>query len=917
MPSATIVVRSSKELHSAVEKLAAGLGGTILLDGSAGPFALDLVHNRGRIDAAVRITSLDADDPATLTSLRTIERENLTVDGVVFDSSDARRGEHHRDVEFIGSTGMTIADSAFRGGATEALDGTPGQVKGATMALVRSSTDVSLIGNTVEGYYHGVTFMDSSDLAFVGNEMTRLQGDGIRIAGAQDLLIEGNQLHDMLGSSQDINHSDMIQFWGANIRQNTERVTIRDNVLLTGDGPAYQMIFGRNEHKAHNGWLFQDIVIEGNLIHGAHHNMISVAQTEGMVVRHNTVLWNPEARGLLPGGERGGSVNGWVRAPDGHGTVIENNVATHTEAPKGKNAVVGYGSASDAGHFDHHFVNLGAHGTADLRDLCLVPGSAWDGVMGAPMTWSSHIPDGLQAIARAQRSISDRSLVTLDAGLSRDGTDRLDEGRATYVWTFDDGTRKRGPVVSHDFGDAGVHRYALEVRTPDGAVDRIERSIAIADPELLRLAFEDGRVRDASSYGSRVRFEGEAPSAEGFTLDGASRIEVVRGAAQLHSLDQFALDLTFTPEGRAGGTLFELLRAMEGRLTKDGALVFDITTTKGTYRASTDPGAVTEGRAHDLRFVFDGVGQKVEILVDGERVGTAAAFGITKPVESWGLVIGNLFGGTSAKGLVAGVSMHAEPYAAPDESGGETDPFQSLRVLAHLTFDDGVQDVSGRGAHVEADASAVEFALGSSGMGRAVEIGGRGDAVTLSRANAELFDRDEFHIAFDLKRDPGGESGRVLTLPRTLDLTLRDDGRLAFALTTDEGTAIARTKAPVVAGADWHRVELAYDGGAGVMQVVVDGAVAAEAELTGRTAPARYWGLTLGRPWGGEADGAIDEFVFYEEAFVRDTEDGAARAAAGDPRPAGDARDPAPELADEVGHLMALTTVACGDPAWA
>ncbi|MEM7622871.1 MAG: hypothetical protein AAF235_06670, partial [Planctomycetota bacterium] len=89
-------------------------------------------------------------------------------------------------------------------------------------------------------------------------------GDAVRIAGMQDMLVEGNHLHSMLGTPHAINHADMIQFWGTNAKQNTERVTIRENVISTGDGPTYQMIFGGNDEKRKNGWLFEDIVIERN-----------------------------------------------------------------------------------------------------------------------------------------------------------------------------------------------------------------------------------------------------------------------------------------------------------------------------------------------------------------------------------------------------------------------------------------------------------------------------------------------------------------------------------------------------------------------------------------------------------------------------------------------------------------------------
>ncbi len=551
MASETTIVKNSKELTDAFERLASGEGGTIRLEASSEPYDVYLTDRfRKETDAPVRITSADPDNPAVIAKLGLIGRENVTVDGVVFDSSGTKRTANHRDLELTDSRNITITDNAFQGDATETLDGSKGQVKGVVMALVRGSEDIVLRDNSVQGYYHGIAFKDSTDIEFVDNEMTKLQGDAIRIAGAQDLLIEGNLLYDMLGSAQNVNHSDMIQFWGTYIQQNNERVTIRDNILNTAQGPAYQMIFGSNQDKAKNGWLFEDILIEGNVLYGAHHNMISLGDTRDMVVRNNTVLWNQDAKLIEAGGREGASVNGWVRERSGQGTVIEGNIAGNIADPTGRNGIVTYGDPSDASYFGANFVNIEAGGSAELQDLSLVPGSQWDGKLGAPMTWSSYKVEGVTAVVAIERSEADRSVVTLDAGLSRDEGGRLG-GQANYVWTFSDGSTARGQTVTHDFGKAGVHDYALEVRA-GGKSDRIERSIEITDPTLLRLTTKGGKVSDASSYDSDLVVKGKVADG-GFVLDGRSKIEVDRDSRA----DLLARPLRADDELRAG---------LEGRL---------------------------------------------------------------------------------------------------------------------------------------------------------------------------------------------------------------------------------------------------------------------------------------------------------------------------------------------------------------
>ena len=896
----TITVRTSTELEEAVERLAAGDGGVVVME--AGRYHLNLRDpSYSQLDAPVRMTSADPADPATFTKLALNGRENVSIDHVVFDSTGTETTTHHRDLDIAGSEDISIRDSVFRGGATESLDGTAGQVRGVNLALIRDSSGIELSDNVMSGYYHGVAFKDSSDVVFAGNELTRFQGDGIRIAGVQDLLIEGNHLHSMLGSSQDINHSDMIQFWGTNIAQNTMRVTIRENVINTSDGPAYQMIFGRNEHHDRNGWLFQDIVIEENLLYGAHHNTISIAETDGMIVRHNTVLWNRDTHALLPGGEQGSSVNGWVRAPGSGNAVIENNLATNISGGSGANGIVTYGDATDAGHFSRHFVNLDAGGSAELRDLTLRSDSAWDGVLGARMTWSSHAVDGLTATASLGRVVGDRSAAVLDARFTRDAAGTVGADDARFTWLFEDGTRKEGLVVEHDFVTPGRHGYALEVRTTDGRTDRIERTVTVEDPDLLAIDMTDGRLRDTSDYGTSLAARGGAFEDGGFRLDGSSRIDISRGAEHMFSLDSFAISMRFAPDAGTSGTLLELKSSMEASVTDDGRLVFEITTTTGSFRVATEAGALSGTEPRDIGIIMDGAMGELRLVIDGEVAGTAAVSGLTRPLESWGFAIGNVFGGSSVKGVVSDIAMRAEPALeseaapapAPEPLGPEEDP-RAEALIAHFDFDDGVADASGAGTRVQWNEAAARFGEGSDGQGASIALGDRDDGVTLARSNAHLFDLDAFHVSFDFRRADLDQGGQILSLHKALDLSVDAEGALSFELTTVDGAAVAQSWAPVIADTGWHSVELAYDAAAGLMQLVVDGEVVGDARQTGATQPAYHWGLTLGRRWGGEADGYLDDLRIFDEAHLRSGGMAHARG--------------------EGGELRASPTAGCDDP---
>ena len=871
-----VTVRNSTELSAAVDRLAAGEGGTVLLE--AGVYSLDSVDKgEQEIDAPVRITSADPANPATFTKMRLLRRENVTVDNVEFDARDLDPEGYFVQLEVNASRGVVFADSTFVGAATETLDGTPGQHKAVDWATVRFSEDVVLRDLHVSGYNHGVALMDSGDVTLTGNEITRMQGDGIRIAGVQDLLIEGNHLHSMLGTSQDINHSDMIQFWGTNIQRNTERVTIRDNVINSTDGPSYQMIFGRNEHRSKNGWLFEDITIEGNLLHGATHNQIALSDTDGLVVRNNTVLWNSDTHVVLRGGAEGSSEMGSVRIVNSRDTTIENNVAGRFADGAAGNGLVRYDDPSSANHHAKHFVNLEAGSTADLRDLSLRPDSEWDGVMGAPMTWSDHAAEALTAVATVARVAGDESRVVLDAGLSRDESGRLGADDATFTWVFADGTRREGVRLEHDFVSPGEHGYTLEVRTADGRTDRIERKVGVADPDLLAIDMSGDEVRDASDYGSKIVAEDPSVEDGGFRLDGSSSFAVSRWSPQIFSLDSFALEIEFRPDAGTTGTLVELYRSFEGFVDASGRFVFDIQTTDGEYRVRSDKGAVSGGEPVTLGVVLDGEAGELRVLVDGEVQGTVEASGSTKAREYYNLVFGNLFGGHSARGVIEGVKLRAEPRfedegiqmvdSATDSAGPD---LADEHLLASVDFDEAVADASAHGTRIERDEAELRFEAGSDGTGRSVALGDAGDGVVLSRGNAHLFELDAFHVAFDLRREDASDGGgRILSLHNTLELRMDDAGRLVFDLATDGGQATAATAAPVLTDGGWHTIEMAYDGERGLMQLVLDDEVVADAALTGTTAGASYWGLSLGRLWGGEAEAFIDDLRIWDEAQLR------------------------------------------------
>ena len=191
-----IVVGDSKSLHQQIERLSEGAGGVILLKPSAVPYRVEIADpGDRRQDAPVEIRSLDPDRPAVIEQFMATNREALTITDVVMrqvgDLEDYTRSPFLLHVR--GCEDVTLSGVTFEGSADGAL-GIPGS--GARQAInfanFRDSDGVRVEDSTVTGFHHGVTMVDASDIAFVGNDVSRLTGDGVRIGGAQDVQIEGN-----------------------------------------------------------------------------------------------------------------------------------------------------------------------------------------------------------------------------------------------------------------------------------------------------------------------------------------------------------------------------------------------------------------------------------------------------------------------------------------------------------------------------------------------------------------------------------------------------------------------------------------------------------------------------------------------------------------------------------------------------
>ena len=297
--SATEVISSSAELQSGLKD--AEPGAVLRLAG--GEYgSLDFSGRLGTAGASVTLQADDPKNPPRFSGMTLRKVENLVIDGLVFDY-DFKSGDkiHNRPFQILGARNVTVRNSLFDGDVARGVSSVDDGFGYGFALVIRDSTDIRVENNEFDGFYCGVTFNGISGLLVAGNDVHSMRMDGLKFAQVTDVVIKDNHIHDFNRSKTSADHADMIQFWTAGTTQPSRNVTIRDNILNSGTGWYTQSIFMRNDMvdkgKAGPEMFYRDITIENNVIINAHANGITVGETDGLIIRNNTLIRNHLSKG--------------------------------------------------------------------------------------------------------------------------------------------------------------------------------------------------------------------------------------------------------------------------------------------------------------------------------------------------------------------------------------------------------------------------------------------------------------------------------------------------------------------------------------------------------------------------------------------------------------------------------------------
>lgn len=382
---AVVEVNSPSELSDALKFAQAGT----TLELAPGDFgALNLSGTFGTPTRPLTLRAADPDNPPRISQMLLRNVENVIIEALLFDYSyQADDKPYLRPFQVVGSENVKIQQSTFDGDiVTAILDEPPSPT--AFALTIADSRNVHVADSVFHTFLRGILVSQSNEIIISGNELHSLRSDGLNLAEVGEVLIQNNYIHDFDRMLSAGDHADFIQFWTTQTKAPSANITIRGNTLNSGDGWYTQSIFMRNEvvDTALSGreMFYRNIVIEDNVIINAHLHGITVGETDGLIIRNNSVirnarsegpddnpaLWTPQIRvspastNVTINGNVTSKVEGFADQPDWN---VEGNFFIQDR------------ESEQPGYYDQIFISARTGDPSRLENFAPLPGGPLDG----------------------------------------------------------------------------------------------------------------------------------------------------------------------------------------------------------------------------------------------------------------------------------------------------------------------------------------------------------------------------------------------------------------------------------------------------------------------------------------------------------------------------------------------------------
>ena len=900
MSGAVFTVSTAAEFQSAIAQ--ARGGDTILM----APGAYDPIlvwPGTGYVppgDGQVTIRSLDPENPAQLSGLQLREAEGLIFEDLVFKYNHSEDHPFNFNPFLIrDSADITIRDSVFEGALVDGY--------GVGFALrARESSNITVENTEFFNWGRGAIFSSVTDLSVVGNEFHSIRVDGTNFTAVQNVLIEGNHFHSFGDRPDSTAHRDMIQFWTSGTSTPSTDIVIRGNTLDIGDGSWAQAIFMRNElvdtGRAGAEMFYRNILIEDNIIYNAHTHGITVGETDGLIIRENSVLRH---EGELHGNTGGITVPVIRVASTSTDVTITQNVTSRIVGADGQegwvvldNFFVNHGDPTSPGYYGAHFItSTRDHGDGTLKYIVLPDSEIATLGAGSPRLLFNPAPEAVVPLFQVTGVPGSGDTLVFDARLTMGPEAAMGEG-ARFIWHFGDGTSAEGPLLRHSFDDPGRYDVVLEIIGADGSHSFAQAQVGISGAQIasfdgdrggfVRHGFGEETVLAVNPDLLVATDTGTALQLGGAGLQARVPHSALTG---LFGNDNFELSFTIQSDGGTG-EIARIPNVLVATVWGNGSFGVEFSTDDGARVSLVASGIpVNDGAIHDITVRFSGDADRLEILMGDEVVAGRDVTGAVRTGGTWNLDFGPPAnsGRTAFDGLLHDFDLRAiapdflpfggdaqavtasadapvmvvEPAPAPvdptpvppeEEDHGAIAPWQ-MPLLDGFVLDP-VADAERLklfdDAHVVFDAS-----------GYAIRFDGDGDAVSLGRLQ-EFEASQKLGFSIDYTRDLDAEgSARLVWNHQKFGLTVGETGLSLAVGTADEGFKwFSIRDAEFVSGAA-NRITVLADAEADRLQIIVNDRLVFEetdTDLDFVGAGGREWGWNLGVSWGHFFDGEVHDF---------------------------------------------------------
>lgn len=616
--------------------------------------ALNIIRQAGGRDKPITLKGSNTENPPRFSSLNLRDAGHFVLDNLVFDYQH-RPGDkiHLRPFQIIGSQDVTVRNTLFDGDlAVAAPDEEPSPT---AFALgITSSSHVTISDSTFQQFFRGIVVAQSTNVVLKDNELHSLRMDGLNVAESRDILIESNHIHDFDRVLNSADHADFIQFWTNRTKSPSENITIRGNILNSGNGWYTQSIFMRNDQVdrglAGREMYYRNILIEDNVIINAHLHGISVGETDGLIIRNNSVIRNSRSEGP------DNNPTLWTPqirvSPAANNVTISGNVtskiegfADQTDWSVQDNFFIQDREPEKPDYYDQVFVAARTGDPNQLANFAPLPGGPLDGKdFGSPIlailgkNLSTPLP-----VIRVKPDPSYPNRFAFDAELTRFPA-QSDPETAIYSWDMGDGTRLEGPTVTHDYASVGTYDITFSSTLP--GLDPEQSTTTVTIPKSDVLAFDPNQ--NAIIAGS-----GEVPLAitDPSITDGVIRLAKAQKPitvpssliAPLFGSRDFTLSFRLRGSGdyRNPGDILYIPKTLVISVTGRGALNVDIAGSDGQTNNVKSPGErLYDANWRDVEIAFSGRKKTISILIDGETVAERPFIGLPS-TSKWDLIFGH------------------------------------------------------------------------------------------------------------------------------------------------------------------------------------------------------------------------------------------------------------------------------------